>query len=184
MIAKLLFLFALMILFKFSSNYTAYRKCKKYRKDYLNWVSSSCDGFEEHRSEIIQLMDRAGIPDSRIPVSQVINPIQLASHAASVFANFPTKTPQLATSMYVKFDDAVGVYRNRWKESFNPLYWIETIFFLPKSIIIYIGADLEKSTSRLCNVLATAIWWIFLFLLYLFGGNLYNYVIEFLCQIQ
>lgn len=182
MAIKLLFLFFGIIMFKFSTNYIAYRKCIKYRKDYLYWASSSCEGFEEHRSEIIKLMNRAGIPDSRIPISQAINPIQLTSHAASVFANFPTKNPQLAASMYAKFDDVVGVYRTRWQEAFNPLFWIETVVFLPKSVILYIGADLEKPALRLCNVLATIIWWIIVFLLYLFGGNLYNYVIEFLSQ--
>lgn len=184
MTCKLFFLFVLIVLFKFLTNYAAYYKCKKYREDYLKWASSSCDGFEEHRSEIIHLIEQAGISDSRIPVSQVIAPMQMASHAASVFTNFPTKNPQLAACMYGKFDDAVGVYRNRWMNAFNPLYWIESIVFLPKALILYIGADLEKPALRLCNVLTTAIWWISLFLLYLFGGDLYNHITEFLSQLQ
>lgn len=179
---KIIVLFAFIVFFKFTTNYVAYLKCKKYRQNYLTWASSSCDGFEERRSEIIELIKRAGIEDSRIPVSQVINPLQLVSHAASVFTNFPTKNPQLAAAMYGKFDDAVGVYSKRWHDAFNPLFWIETIVFLPKSTLAYIGCDLDQAAVRLCNVLATAIWWILLFLLYLFGGNLYHYFIEFLGQ--
>lgn len=183
MAIKLLILFMLVVFFKFISNYIAYLKCKKFRFDYEKWLQGNNNDFEEQRNEIISLIKRADIPDSHIPVSQAMNRIQIASHTASVLANFPTKHKQLAATMYEKFNEAVGVYRKRWKDAFSPLYWIETIAFLPKSIFAYVGVDLEKPALRLCNVLTTIIWWLLLFLFYLFGGNLYNYVMKFLTQL-
>ena len=183
MLFKVVFLFTSVILYKFLRNYVACQKMKKFRSDYLRWIKTPDDSLFENRNEIIRLIKAAGVGDSVIPVSQAVNPLQIVSHTTSVIDNFPTTNASLAASMSIKFDEAVGVYKHRYHEAFSPLYWIETTVFLPKSLILYIGLDLENPAFKLCNVLLTIIWLGVLFIFYLFGNDFYHLVSDFISQL-
>lgn len=150
----------------------------------MKWTMSSLDDFEEYRSEIINLFKKANISDAFIPVSQTTGYGRISTQNTSVFLNFPSRHAKLAPIMLEMFDDAVGIYRERYREAFNPLYWIDIVIFLPKNLITYLSLPLETPAFKLCNVLASAIWWIILFLLYLFGNELYQHILEFLSQLQ
>ncbi len=184
MFKKLLLLLLLLIFYKFLTNYICYQKCKKFRILFIEWTLNSTNNFEEYRSEIISLFKKANISDEYIPITQPTGYGCTSTQNASVFSNFPSKHEKIAPIILKMLDDTVGIYRERYKEALNPLYWIDVIIFLPKNLITYIGLSLETPAFKLCNILASAIWWILLFLLYLFGNDLYQYIFEFISQFQ
>lgn len=159
MLIKIVILFIFVIAFKASSNYIKFKRCQKLSKMHMDWLADSCDEFSQYKGEVKKLFLGANIPDSCIPTSQAIGYGQIANANASVYLNFPSKVMGIAAALTDKFDEAIGTYRTRFLESFSPLYWIETILFLPKNLLQYIGLDSEKIAFKLCNILLTFIWW-------------------------
>ena len=53
----------------------------------------------------------------------------LDDNSASVFTTTPDD----------EFISSFGIYANRILECFNPFYWCETILYLPKNIVKYLG---------------------------------------------
>lgn len=178
MLVKIIVLFIFVIAFKAISNYTKYKRCEKLSKMHIDWLADSCDEFPQHKGEIKKLLLGANVPDSCIPTSQAIGFGQIANANASVYLNFPSKLAGIAVALADKFDEAIGTYRSRFLESFNPLYWIETILFLPKNLLRYIGLDSEKVTFKLCNILLTFIWWLFCAMFVFFRPYLQEFILS------
>ena len=51
------------------------------------------------------------------------------------------------------FHRAIGVYRSRMIETINPLYWIETIIFLPRQILNYLGVTPESVIIKIAQLI-------------------------------
>jgi len=62
------------------------------------------------------------------------------------------------------FDDAIGIYLSRIKESPNPLYWLDLVICLPKNALCYLGAKPETVIIKILQI----VWWIAVFTVTLF----------------
>jgi len=51
------------------------------------------------------------------------------------------------------FNEAIGYYRDRTVEAFNPLYWVETLIYLPRTLLSYIGVNPENVVVKSLQVL-------------------------------
>lgn len=51
------------------------------------------------------------------------------------------------------FTIARGYYKNRMFESFNPMYWIRLIIFLPKNIISYLGLNTDTIFTKIFQII-------------------------------
>lgn len=159
-VLQVLIVFFVILSYKFLSNYIYYKKCVRFDKLYTEWLSKKDASFLQHKNEIISLFKRAGIQDYFVSVVQPITLGTVQTNTVSVFDNFPSFYKNIAAVSLRMFDEAIGVYKMRMKETVNPLYWIEFIIFLPKHILQYIGFDMNTAAQRACNVLLTFIWWI------------------------
>ncbi len=153
-------LFALFVIaYKAISNYVCFRMIEKYEGEYVLFPTGD-NTIYEHRQHVIKLWKRAGIADVCIPMAQKMGYGQLASMKVSIFTNFPSlQTVQYGPALNM-FSEAKGVYRSRIFESFNPLYWIDLIIFLPKNVLLYLGMDDEKAPFKILNVFFQALWWV------------------------
>lgn len=177
---KILIVFIAIILYKALSNCLKMCQTKYYKKDFLNYLTDNKNNIEQHKLQTIKLLKGAGVSDTYIPVTQLTGYGQAATIQASVFTNFPSNMQFVAVTANSMFDNAIGVYRSRIFESFNPIYWIELVIFLPKNILSYIGLDSEKTAFKLCNVILTCIWWVITAFFVFFKTELINIIIEFL----
>ncbi len=171
------------IIYNILLNFYRIHRCKKLLDKYTLWVSGEDNNFEQDKAEVLFLFKKANIKDSVLPVSQPIGFGNIASFTTSVQANILKKIVGVVPLIFDMFDESIGCYKFRLRQCINPLFWIEKIIFLPKSFFLFIGLNLENSALKLCNILFSLIWWIFLFFVFLFGDNLYIKIKEFISQI-
>ena len=55
--------------------------------------------------------------------------------------------------MLSKFYGSVGVYKTRTLEALNPLHWVETLIFLPREILNYLGVSQANVVSKLLQLI-------------------------------
>lgn len=168
---KLIIIFLIIFVYKLIRNSSYFFKTKRFSKIYKEYILEDNDEIYSHRSEIIGLFKKADVSDGAIPTVKPMGYGQLASYNVSIFNNFPsTMSNQVGHTMRM-FDEAIGVYKLRLKQSFSPLYWFEQLVFLPKNLLIYMDFDLDKASFKIINVLLTFIWWIIVFLFTLFRND-------------
>lgn len=178
MTVKIIIVAIFIIAYKAVLNYVKFKRCKTLSELHLQWLADSCNEFPQYKGEIKKLLIGSNVPDSYIPTSQAIGYGQIANSNVSVYLNFPSKIAAIAAALSDKFDEAIGTYHKRCLESFNPLYWIETILFLPKTLLQYIGINSDKMAFRLCNILLTFIWWLVCTVFFFFKPQIYECILS------
>lgn len=74
----------------------------------------------------------------------------------SVFANFPNSREDFAAPLLAMFLESIGTYRARMLESLNPLYWIEAIVYLPRTVMGYLDLPTKGTGIKILQL----VWWI------------------------
>lgn len=175
MLNKFFYMFALLIAYKFIKNLSNFYKVKKIEKYFLTIYTENPNQLVyETKNEIITLFKNAGIEDELIPVTQPMGYGKLASFNASTFKCYPTALNIFAASQLQMFSNAIGVYKKRMYEAINPLYWIETFFFLPKTIFQYLGINTKTILVKIFNL----IYWLIAFFIGLFQDNIKHFILS------
>lgn len=151
--------FMCLVAYKALSNTVKLCKAQFYRREFRNYLANKPNNILQYRIQIINLFEQAHITDINIPITQETGFGLLATANASVFANFPSKMKVFSRPISRMFENAIGLYRARIIESFNPLYWIDLAVFFPKKVLSYIGVDAEKPVIKLCNAILSLLWW-------------------------
>jgi hypothetical protein len=68
---------------------------------------------------------------------------------------YPTDDANYAIAILQILQQTVSVYKSRLAEAINPLYWINVVIFLPRTILEYLGA---KGTGLGTKVLQLIYW--------------------------
>lgn len=177
LIVKILASVFLIALLKFSFNFQNYIRTKKLHSSFLDFIHGQNSNIQSHSQEVLELFKKAHIPDKRIPASERVG-AQIFSAVVSVQSMFPSTRADFAAETICMFESAEGVFRKNLIDSFNPLYWIELLVFLPKNLLVYIGLNSDQTLFRLCNVLLTFIWWAFCTGLAFFRPQLQQFFVE------
>lgn len=175
---KFLIIFICIFLYKLLLNISNFYKCKKFKAGYYKWINGNHQNYPTYKSEVLNLLKKAGVKDSKIPVAQPLGAGKLTTCNVSVMDNFPLPYNQHVFSTNSMFDEAVGTYRLRIKECFSIFYWIELIVFFPKHILLYININSEQFIFKILNVLFTFIWWSINVCLTIFNSQIKNFIIE------
>ena len=157
-ILKIILIIVIIIIVRVLYNLLNFLEIKKYESKYLHYLNHHNEWYiTENRQKIVGLFKKAGVGDSYVghvkPVG--FNHIQTAN--ISVFDNLPALTKDIAQIVGAKFVEAKGTFKNRVLESFNPIFWIENIVFLPRNLLVYLGLDAEKVFVKVAQIL----WWMF-----------------------
>lgn len=112
--------------------------------------------------------------DPKIPYAQPVGYGQMATGSASVLDNFPNRLEDHAVFTSRLIDEALGVYRQRFWETFNPLYWIDSILYLPRTILSYLGLKPDSVFVKFLNIF----WWITGPIAILFRENLTDFILN------
>jgi hypothetical protein len=73
-----------------------------------------------------------------------------------VFRNLSNRREDVVMLIVSMFHKAMGVYKSRMWETINPLYWIESIIFLPRQLFTYLRVPPESVLIKL----GQAIYWL------------------------
>lgn len=173
MLKSIVFLIVFLLVYKLVSNGFYYFRTTRFKKKYLNWLL-----FDEnipittYKPLFKSIMRRANIENLKIPMAQAVGYGQIATGMVSITENFPNRYEDHATVTTRLLDEAIGVFKQRIFEAFNPLYWIDSILFLPRTILSYLGMKPENVLIKFFNV----IWWILAPLAVIFRGRFISYI--------
>lgn len=153
----LLIVAACVPLLRFVLNFSKYLRTRWYYWRYKKWLSSS-QGMKlrESSGQVVKLFKEAGVKDSHVSVAQHIGFGKLSIKEVSVFANFPNSREDFAAPFLAMFLQAIGTYRARMFESLNPLYWIEAVIYLPRTVLCYLDLPAEGTGAKILQLA----WWI------------------------
>jgi hypothetical protein len=146
---NLLYAFIVILIIKFLINLSRYMQCKSLLKEYENYVVHPSWTLTEKTSHIVRLFKEADIQDAAVGYSEPIGFGKVLTGTVSVFGNISTRTDDVVQRVLRMFHEAIGVYRSRMWETINPLYWIESIIFLPRQLFIYLGVPPESILIKL-----------------------------------
>ena len=152
LLINLLYLFLLVSSLKFIINFIKYIQCKRYCDKYGEWLAGQNPNLKRSQHQIIKLFKEAGIKDSVFPIAEPLGLGQVATSNISIFDNFPNRTEKIVSITIGMFDQAIGVYSSRAFETLNPIYWIESIIYLPRNILSYVGMSAENIITKLIQV--------------------------------
>ena len=108
---------------------------------------------------IQDLFEAAGLESPVITVVENIGYGMIQPRQASVFDNMFHLDQEVVSRVDTCFEQAQGVFLFNLFNTFNPIWWFRSIFFLPKRLLKYLGLSEEKISFRIINVLLTLIWW-------------------------
>jgi len=180
---KILIAFLCLVLFKIINNTVRLIKTKYFWNRYIDWLNDSDNTLYTYKQSIKNLFLHAGMQTLVVPNAAPVGYGQIATYNAEVSENMFIKRNDIVSLTLHLFANTFGVYRSRIIESFSPLYWINFIIFIPKHLLLYIGLDSEKTAYKLLNVVLSAIWWVILGVIAIFGNQLKQFGINFINQL-
>lgn len=137
---------------KFLINLSRYLEIRNLRNRFNDALEDPHKTFSPYKITAISLFETAGIKDPMLPYSQAVGNGYVATGKTSVFANLALKTKVIAQYGFQFFDEAEGVFRHRMLQAINPVYWVESIVFLPKYVLEYLGLSSDSLSARLLQI--------------------------------
>lgn len=153
---NLIYLFAAVVLFKVFTNLNKYYKCKRYLSKYQEYIENPNWEFDEYKVEMVKLLQEAGIQDSYVGHVAPMGFGMVQTANMSVFSYLSGRREDIISLVTMKFHQAIGVYRSRLWEALSPFYWIETLVYLPRSVLRYLGVSADNIGAKLLTV----VYWI------------------------
>jgi hypothetical protein len=102
------------------------------------------------------LLKSAKVEDIVIRAERNVAYGNIEVYNASVLESFPSKQPRVSFLTLKLIHAGLGVYKDRMRNSFNPLYWINSIIFFPRALFSYLGMDSDKLATKILQ----GLWWI------------------------
>ena len=184
MALKIIVVFVCIVLFKATLNIYNYFTLKRYQRIYFDWHKNHIVPFPRYAEQTVKLLENAGLKDGAMSITEYHLGQPYLHSGVSIFKSICSGNGSIVHEICLCFEKALGVYRTRIFESFNPIFWINLIVFAPKHLLNYFGADMEKSTSKALNVILTFIWWLITISFSIFKEDIFTIIISFLQKIK
>lgn len=137
------------------STYSFHQLNEIYQR-YVLWVRGDMTlNLARDRSALHRLVAHANISDRVIPRLHHLGYGKAYKISLGVIDQFPSTDPELVEASIFLIQSALGVYRDRMKNAINPLWWIDTLIFLPRAILTYLNISAESVIVRLGQL----VWW-------------------------
>ncbi len=172
---KLYIVLICIFLYKLISSLIDFININRYYSMYEKYILKGEDNIFHYKSAVISLMKKASIKDIEVPVSQKTGYGMIANFKASLFQNFPDNTNLFFEETYRILQDAKGIYKRKFFETFSPKYWIDCIIFLPKNILSYLNISPESIFTKIFQI----VYWILCFIWAIFQTEIINFIKSF-----
>lgn len=172
----------IIVIIRFFLYFVKFKRCQYLENIYtLNVYNQDCKkNILEYKYEISQLFKNANIKDVYLPYMDRIGAM-VSTGKLSVIDNVGCDREDIVNITLGMFKSSIGYYRTNAFNSFNPMYWIDLIIFLPKHILLYFEVSKNKNIFKIFNILLSIIWWGFNLIIILFGKEeLINSILKFI----
>lgn len=171
--------FACIFVYRLATNISAFIRISYYDKEYTMYLSHPERDFTKNTTAVVHLFKKSGMTDLRIPYVQPMGYGQILQGHTSFFSNIDNRREDVVANMIKCFSEAKGTFKYRILENFSPLFWIERVLFLPRTILEYLGVDGNSLIVKLFQLL----YWIITPFLIFFRGNIYQHIISLIGQL-
>lgn len=144
--------FGLVFAYRLAVNVSSLFWLNHYYKEYTLYLSDPKRNFEENTSAIKKLFDAAGLTDRMIPVAQPVGYGQIMTGHTMVFSNMANRREDVVGNMLSCFATARGTFKNRIIENFSPIFWVNCVLFLPRTVLKYLGVSGDSIFSKLLQL--------------------------------
>lgn len=163
-IGLFLIIFCRYIHFFFKVNFL--RKLEQDWEDYLCNSRAPYQNLAERKSKLKELLKEAKISNKVIPTSKSIGFGHFTPIDLNIIENFLVRNEAVASVFRQLIFEAIGYFKDKMRESFNPLFWLNLIVFLPRNILFYLGV---KADFDVLIKLLQLIYWICMVVLLFFN---------------
>lgn len=152
---------AIIRLIYFQLNLWAIKRYRNQYVDYLNALSvdenwqQSFDKLNESQTEIVRLFEQADLAPQIISVVEPMGWGYIGTGHVRAWNYLTNSRHDIIASNQKSFHEAIGYFRARRNETFNPAYWIKCLVFWPRNLLAYLGLDKD---SLLVNILQILVW--------------------------
>ena len=141
--------FALIMAIRFVTNLSKFYRVQKLYRKYIEYLGKNEFEFAQYKEEIKSLFKEAGLKDSSVLHQEFLGFGKFAKMHLSVYDNLTNRREDIVSNIHLRFNEAIGVYRKRYSESYNPIFWIDFIVKLPQYIMQFFGVLPEKIAVKI-----------------------------------
>jgi hypothetical protein len=171
----ILILFIIVVLIKFLINITKYFYLKKViikHDAFLDWSEDEENEYkkqigikaqywiQENILEIKSVVGKSGVGDQTKSYMKPVGLGYVQQRNISALDNLLFLNSEIIELARDLINRAKGYYKIQALKSFNPLYWIELIIFLPKELLKYVGVTGEERYSSTIIRIFQILYWV------------------------
>jgi hypothetical protein len=129
-------------------------------------------------TEIKRLVKRAGLSEPVISFMEAKGYGFVGQESLNVFDNILFLNVNVQNNVSHVLHVAKGHYFNQVKNSINPIYWVEVLFFLPKEMVNASGFVANTKLSEVLVNIGQIVYWIAVILVIIKNPNLIGDVLK------
>lgn len=133
-----------------------------------------------HKNEIVNYIKNSGIKDKHIPYAQDVGFGQICRGSISIFENILNSSQDISQTTADMLFEAKGNYWSRFKNSFNPLYWLKIIIFIPKYLFAYLGIPANNILIKILQLIYWIVGISFTVLISVFPDEVKMFILSFI----
>lgn len=164
MIKNIILIFIVVFTYKLITCISDLIKITNYKDLYLRYIKGYNEKFLQYSKISVDLMKKLGVKESL--TNGGISP---------VLGNITMKNGLIITHVKNKFESAVGIAKHNLKQCFSPLYWINSLLFLPKNVLLYLNVSAESIFIKIAQL----IYWVLGVLITIFSSDIANWIKSF-----
>lgn len=136
---------------------------KRYRNQYAGYLDAlsadengwqqSFDKLNESQTEIVRLFEQANLAPKNISVVERMGYGYIKAGHVRAWDHLTNIRLDIVDSNQKSFHEAIGYFRARRNETFNPAYWIEFLVFWPRNLLAYLGLDKDSLLVKILQIL-------------------------------
>lgn len=144
---------------------------KSLSSDAANWISS-------HTTEITRVYELTGRGQPLESFMDAAGYGFVQQKQLNVLENLLFQNRELLYKARDRLQMAEGYFLTNAKQSLNPLFWLEILFFLPKAIFSASGLESSNKVMDISLKVAQVIYWLLIVYAFIFKPELFNFLFD------
>lgn len=170
---------AIIFLYRTLSTGLNYHSIKTEADKFENWLNDKEERIKAPNGEKMRfLLGKAGITESQIPYVRILGPRSYRNDVVDALKSYPTQDRQILKQLIPLIYLGIDTLQYKFRQNFNPMFWVDFVIFLPKHIISYLGLNTDNVFAKLLNI----IYWLITPILVIFRDRLWDFLINFFSQ--
>jgi len=117
---------------------------KKHKEQYFNYLNREENTFLRSKPIVKNLFEEAGLKNFSVPEYEQVHLTQVLRHSLSGFENMQSARQDIVGVIKIKFEEAIGIFEHKMKQSIDPFFWFQFIIKLPTYIFEFVNVPISK----------------------------------------